>query len=56
MKSVLIDKRRDKVNDECGVFGIYNNDNLDIVSLTHDGLYGLQHRGQESAGDRKSVV
>lgn len=50
MKSVVIDKRRDKVNDECGVFGIYNNDNLDIVSLTHDGLYGLQHRGQESVG------
>lgn len=50
MKSVIIDKRRDKVNDECGVFGIYNNDNLDTVSLTHDGLYGLQHRGQESVG------
>ncbi len=50
MKSVVIDKRRDKVNDECGVFGIYNNDNLDIVSLTHDGLYGIQHRGQESVG------
>jgi amidophosphoribosyltransferase len=50
LKSVIIDKRRDKVNDECGVFGIYNNDNLDIVSLTHDGLYGLQHRGQESVG------
>ncbi len=50
MKSVVIDKRRDKVNDECGVFGIYNNDDLDLVSLTHDGLYGLQHRGQESAG------
>lgn len=50
MRSVIIDKSRDKVNDECGVFGIYNNDNLDIVSLTHDGLFGLQHRGQESAG------
>lgn len=50
MKSVVIDKRRDKVNDECGVFGFYNNDDLDIVSITHDALFGLQHRGQESAG------
>lgn len=50
MKSVVIDKRRDKVNDECGVFGFYNNDDFDIVSVTHDGLFGLQHRGQESAG------
>ena len=50
MSSVVIDKRRDKVNDECGVFGFYNNDGFDIVSITHDGLYGLQHRGQESVG------
>lgn len=50
MRSVVVDKYRDKVNDECGVFGIFNNDDLDIVSLTHDGLFGLQHRGQESAG------
>ncbi len=50
MRSVVIDKSRDKVNDECGVFGFYNNDDFDIVSLTQDGLYGLQHRGQESAG------
>ncbi len=50
MRSVVIDKYRDKVNDECGVFGFYNNNDYDIVSLTHDGLFGLQHRGQESAG------
>ncbi len=50
MKSVVIDKRLDKVNEECGVFGIYRNDDIDIVSVTHDGLYGLQHRGQESVG------
>lgn len=41
----------DKVKDECGVFGIYkNNDNLDVVSITHDALYSLQHRGHVSAG------
>lgn len=39
-----------KPHDECGVFGFYNNDNFDIVSLTRDALYGLQHRGQASTG------
>ena len=37
--------------DECGVFGIYkNNDELDLVAITHDALYSLQHRGHVSAG------
>jgi amidophosphoribosyltransferase len=40
----------DKWNEECGVFGIYDMDNLDISRLTYYGLYALQHRGQESAG------
>lgn len=47
----LIDPALDKANDECGVFGIYkNNDDLDVVSITHDALYSLQHRGHVSAG------
>ena len=50
MNSILIDKTVDKVHDECGVFGFYNNDDFDIVSVTHDAMYGLQHRGQASAG------
>lgn len=50
-KYVDIDQGLDKVKDECGVFGIYrNDDDLDSVSITHDALFGLQHRGQESAG------
>lgn len=50
-KYVDINTQLDKVNDECGVFGIYRNDeNLDSVSITHDALFGLQHRGQQSAG------
>ncbi len=49
-KYVNIDERLDKANDECGVFGIYNNDCLDTIAITHDALYGLQHRGQVSAG------
>lgn len=32
----------------CGLFGIWGHE--DAVQLTHLGLYGLQHRGQESAG------
>ena len=49
-KYVNIDERLDKANDECGVFGIYNNDDFDTIAITHDALYGLQHRGQISAG------
>ena len=40
----------EKAMDECGVFGFYNNDGFDSVAVTHDALYGLQHRGQISAG------
>lgn len=39
-----------KLGEECGVFGIYNNGDLDVARLTYYGLYALQHRGQESAG------
>ena len=37
-----------KLKEECGVFGIYNNDKA--AHLTYLGLHALQHRGQESAG------
>lgn len=40
----------DKLKEECGVFGIYSNDETDVASITYYGLYALQHRGQESAG------
>jgi amidophosphoribosyltransferase len=39
-----------KLKEECGVFGVFNNDNHDVARLTYYGLYALQHRGQESAG------
>ncbi|MGE5702373.1 MAG: amidophosphoribosyltransferase [Clostridia bacterium] len=38
----------DKLNEECGVFGIYDHENA--APLTYMGLHALQHRGQESAG------
>ena len=44
------DMRLDKFREECGVFGIFNNDDHDVARLTYYGLYALQHRGQESAG------
>lgn len=48
---VEINPALDKANDECGVFGIYkNNDDINVVSVTHDALYSLQHRGHVSAG------
>ncbi|NLK21911.1 MAG: amidophosphoribosyltransferase [Epulopiscium sp.] len=40
----------DKFHDECGVFGIYNKDDWDTAEMTYFGLFGLQHRGQESTG------
>lgn len=44
------DLRPDKLKEECGVFGIFNNDQHDVARLTYYALYALQHRGQESAG------
>ncbi len=41
----------DKLHDECGVFGIFDaSQKLDLARITYYALYGLQHRGQESAG------
>ncbi|MGP0029883.1 MAG: amidophosphoribosyltransferase [Acidimicrobiales bacterium] len=37
------------MKEACGVFGIYAPERR-VASLTFDGLYALQHRGQESAG------
>ena len=36
------------IREECGIFGIYNND--DASALTALGLHALQHRGQEGCG------
>lgn len=38
-----------KINEECGVFGIYNVSDT-AASLAYFGLHALQHRGQEAAG------
>jgi len=38
----------DKMNEECGVFGVYNH--VGTSQFIYYGLHALQHRGQESAG------
>lgn len=40
----------EKLHEECGVFGVFDQDNHVTGELTYYGLYALQHRGQESAG------
>ncbi|SDE02098.1 amidophosphoribosyltransferase [Riemerella columbipharyngis] len=36
--------------EECGIFGLYSENNLDTFSLSQFGLFALQHRGQEACG------
>jgi amidophosphoribosyltransferase len=50
MKHVEILMARDKMEEECGVFGIYSKEIKEVAQITYYGLYALQHRGQESAG------
>ncbi len=46
--SELHDFFDDKLNEECGVFGVFNHPNA--AELTYYGLHSLQHRGQEGCG------
>lgn len=39
----------DRPHEECGVFGIFS-EGMEVARLAYFGLFGLQHRGQESAG------
>ncbi|HBE08277.1 MAG TPA: amidophosphoribosyltransferase [Lachnospiraceae bacterium] len=38
------------LNEECGVFGIYDFEGNNVARTIYYGLFALQHRGQESAG------
>lgn len=41
----------DKINEECGVFGVYSKESKDQLAYMIDvGLSALQHRGEESCG------
>lgn len=44
----MLDENLDKFKDECGVFGVFGNE--DASTLTQLGLFALQHRGQEACG------
>lgn len=48
MKPIALNPDADKFRDECGVFAVTNHP--DASRIAYLGLYGLQHRGQESAG------
>lgn len=39
-----------KINEECGVFGIFSQSTQDVASSVYFGLHALQHRGQEGCG------
>ena len=43
-------EEQDELHEECGVFGVYSQENRDVAYSVYYGLYALQHRGQESAG------
>lgn len=48
MSKIEVSEADDKFHDECGVFGVYGNE--DASALTALGLHALQHRGQEACG------
>ena len=39
-----------RIQEECGVFGVYSSQVQNLASMTYYGLYSLQHRGQDSCG------
>ena len=49
MQEELILSSYDHPREECGIFGVLA-DGEDVARITYFGLFGLQHRGQESAG------
>lgn len=42
--------KKDKMEEECGVFGVYCKENKEVSQMCYYAMYALQHRGQESAG------
>lgn len=50
LKNILDDQVLDKMEEECGVFGVFAPNNIDTFSLSQFGMFALQHRGQEACG------
>lgn len=42
--------QKDELHEACGLFGVYDNDEMDVARLTYLGLYAVQHRGQDHGG------
>lgn len=49
-KKALNEEALDKMEEECGVFGVYSPNKIDTFSLSQFGMFALQHRGQEACG------
>ena len=47
---LFMDDIQSEIQEECGVFGVYSQENRNVAATVYYGLYALQHRGQESAG------
>ncbi|MEL6948134.1 MAG: amidophosphoribosyltransferase [Pseudomonadota bacterium] len=45
---MILEEQDDRFKEECGVFGVYNQD--DAAAVCTLGLHALQHRGQEASG------
>ena len=41
---------KDKLQEECGVVGLWGHAGLDAAEVLYLSMYGVQHRGQQSAG------
>lgn len=44
------EEQLDAPSEECGIFGLYCDDDVDTFSMAQFGLFALQHRGQEACG------
>ncbi len=40
----------EKLHEECGVFGVFSHETVNVASTVYYGLFSLQHRGQEGCG------
>ena len=40
----------DSLHEECGVFGVFENQTTTVAQTAYLALFALQHRGQESCG------
>lgn len=50
LNETLTINKSDKMEEECGIFGVYSTTEKEVSKLVYYALYALQHRGQESAG------